>query len=363
MFSLKKDNLDLSEPLAQGRFGLIFPYRSNQGNKERVEVASVTTSQLPEIIEEIVIGFSCNHPNTIPIKGFYMKPVEKVPGKINEWKVYIKQLLDQDLKEINRNRYQGIRHAAFNFNKACLKEDVLIEKGGFGSVYAYEEGPKDEKWVVKIVSATNARLPRIVEEIMIGFSCNHPNVLRIEGFYMEPNHGDWKFYIKMPRMKESLKAKIERHKNTGPMLTKQEVKNYVDQIVAGLKYLHTRKIAHRDLKPGNILLDHNGKVLIADFGEAIFAAEESEHVIHNRASTKVYRAPELLEKGPALKKEDLFKADVWSLGLLLAEICFVDINLKTLQIYLIGFKIDYFERKKTNLSKIKSSTSQCLNVF
>ena len=169
---------------------------------------------------------------------------------------------------------------------------------------------------------------------MIGFGCDHPNILRVEGFHMEPK-GDpdvgvekWNIYIKMPRMQGSLKAKLEKHKRSGPDIPIEVARDYFYQITAGLRYLHERKIAHRDLKPGNILLDGNGNLLIADMGQANFTImDESEDSVDNRAGTISYKAPELSEGENRLVKEDLFKADIWSLGLVMAEICFIDIDI------------------------------------
>ena len=55
--------------------------------------------------------------------------------------------------------------------------------------------------------------------------------------------------------------------NNGP-LPPQLVKSYLYQITSAIKYCHSKRILHRDLKPQNLLIDKNGVIKLADFGLA-----------------------------------------------------------------------------------------------
>jgi len=89
-------------------------------------------------------------------------------------------------------------------------------------------------------------------------------------------------------------------------LSEQLVSAMTYQMLWGLSYLHFEKRIHRDLKPGNVLLNSSGHVKLADFGIASLGKEMSSTVI----GTTLYMAPERL-----LRQKYGALSDVWSLGL------------------------------------------------
>ena len=91
------------------------------------------------------------------------------------------------------------------------------------------------------------------------------------------------------------------------------VRTYFHQIIDGLTYLHSRGIAHLDLKLDNLLLADNFILKICDFD---LAQEVSERLIVSRG-TMNYRAPEFLSDSPDIKCNELFAADIYSVGVCL----------------------------------------------
>ncbi|BCS29385.1 mitogen-activated protein kinase mpkC [Aspergillus puulaauensis] len=83
------------------------------------------------------------------------------------------------------------------------------------------------------------------------------------------------------------------------------------QILRGLKYIHSAGVIHRDLKPGNILINENCDLKICDFG----LARLQEPQMTGYVSTRYYRAPEIMLSWQRYGH----KVDLWSVGCIVAE--------------------------------------------
>lgn len=147
---------------------------------------------------------------------------------------------------------------------------------------------------------------QVEEEFRFLQDLKHPNVIEAyEGFwdsdrfcvFMELAEGD------------SLRKQI------GKKLGEEEILRLLTEIAQGLEYIHKLKIMHRDLKPENILLDSKGKVKICDFGLSR-TLDQSIQASVTLAGTPCYIAPELWEGDEAG-----FSSDVWSLGIIIYELC------------------------------------------
>ena len=85
------------------------------------------------------------------------------------------------------------------------------------------------------------------------------------------------------------------------------------KLCAGLAAAHAKKVLHRDLKPGNIMIDGRGQVLIMDFGLAAIADQVGGAEVRN--GTPAYMAQEQLAGREATER-----SDIYALGLVLYEI-------------------------------------------
>lgn len=96
-----------------------------------------------------------------------------------------------------------------------------------------------------------------------------------------------------------------------------EARRYFSQLTAALKYCHRRKIAHRDLKLENLLLDKEFNLKLSDFGFSRKMLDSNATDTSNLSVTfcgsNAYACPELLKHLPY----DPIKADIWAMGVIL----------------------------------------------
>jgi len=102
-----------------------------------------------------------------------------------------------------------------------------------------------------------------------------------------------------------------------PHLTELDIKYYIFQLLRALDFIHSHGVVHRDVKPGNVMIDHrNRKLRLIDWGLAEFYHPETDY--HIRVGSRYYKAPELLV---GYKLYD-YSLDLWSVGCMLASMMF-----------------------------------------
>lgn len=123
---------------------------------------------------------------------------------------------------------------------------------------------------------------------------------------------------------------------SGQPLTDAHFQSFVYQILCGLKYIHSANVLHRDLKPGNLLVNADCELKICDFGLArgfSIDPEENAGYMTEYVATRWYRAPEIMLSFQSYTKASTFycqvsllqviltpTVDVWSVGCILAEL-------------------------------------------
>lgn len=220
--------------------------------------------------------------------------------------------------------------AGNNFAPSSWMKGSLIGEGSFGSVFLALHAITGELMAVKqveIPSATkgtefdqrkNSMVAALKHEIELLQGLHHPNIVQYLGTSADDEH----LNIFLEYVPGGSIATMLKQYNT---FQEPLIKNFVRQILAGLSYLHSRDIIHRDVKGANILVDNKGGVKISDFG--ISKRVEASTVLGSRASNggghlhrpslqgSVYwMAPEVVRQTAHTKK-----ADIWSLGCLVVE--------------------------------------------
>jgi casein kinase II subunit alpha len=103
-----------------------------------------------------------------------------------------------------------------------------------------------------------------------------------------------------------------------PTFSDHDVRYYMFQLLKALDYCHSRGIMHRDVKPHNVMIDHEKKKLrLIDWGLAEFYHPETEYNV--RVASRYFKGPELLVN---MRDYD-YSLDLWSLGCMHAGMIFV----------------------------------------
>ena len=211
-----------------------------------------------------------------------------------------------------------------------------IGNGAFGEVYLTSKEGTNRLFAAKKVSKAKINSQEIskyfINEIMILKEVSHVNIIRFEAV----KHTIHNYYIITEYCNGgSLSECLKRYKSSnGHSFTEEIVQHFMRQIVDALKYLHGKKIIHRDIKLDNILLNFNNEndknnqnllkatVKIIDFGFAAYMEKSRKRF--STLGSPINMDPILLKK--LTSKSNITnsigydeKADIWSLGTICYE--------------------------------------------
>ena len=177
--------------------------------------------------------------------------------------------------------------------------------GGMSMVFIAHDNTLDREVALKILSeeysADERRIEAFEEEARITASFSHPNVVRV----LTTGRAFDRFYIAMELVPGGHFEHQIRERGKIPEI---EMLPLAIEVAEGLKAAHAAGLIHRDVKPGNILLDAEGHAKIVDFGLALVTQGGSAQATEVWA-TPYYVPPETIEGAP----ED-FRADIYAFG-------------------------------------------------
>ncbi|MBN3320210.1 E2AK2 kinase, partial [Atractosteus spatula] len=207
-----------------------------------------------------------------------------------------------------------------------------IDKGGFGSVFKARRKLEEKYYAVKIVKHTF----KAQREVGALAGLQHQYIVRYFSSWLEdttyqaektdsssssssgPGTPKAFLYIQMELCEGgTLRSWIDQEQDRRQK-TKEDAMSIFRQIVEGVKYIHSKQLIHRDLKPPNILFSHEETVKIGDFGLATSVINESDsNSIQRtkRTGTVTYMSPEQENQNQYGEKVDIFP-----LGLIFFEL-------------------------------------------
>src|SRR6266542_1970645 len=232
-------------------------------------------------------------------------PDEKSPAKLAELLVR-----DGVLTHFQAQQFMLGKWKRFTIGKYKVLEQ--LGSGGMGMVYLCEHMLMRRRVAVKVLPANKAEdsaaLERFYREARAVAALDHPNIVRAYDIdHAEKLHFLVMEYVDGSNLQEMVKK--------GGAMSVTRACHYIRQAALGLQHAHeAARLVHRDIKPGNILVDRNGIVKVLDMGLARFFHDEEDMLTkkydENVLGTADYLAPE-----QALDSHGVdIRADIYSLG-------------------------------------------------
>jgi serine/threonine-protein kinase len=199
--------------------------------------------------------------------------------------------------EVFSERYELVRH---------------IARGGMAQVYLAQDLLLDRPVAIKVLFPELSSDPSFVErfrrEAQAAANLSHANIVSIYDW----GQGEHTYFIVMEFIDGQTLSSLIRQ---GPLTPGRAAAIGAD-IAGALDFAHRRGVIHRDVKPGNVLIDRNGQVKVADFGIARAVSHASEGLTQTGAvmGTATYFSPEQAQGQPVDAR-----SDVYSLGIVLYE--------------------------------------------
>lgn len=205
----------------------------------------------------------------------------------------------------------------FDDLRSALEDRYAIEReigrGGMATVFLAEDVRHSRKVAVKVLKselAESVGADRFLQEIRTTANLRHPHIVPL---YDSGQAAGFLYYV-MPFVEgESLEQRLERERQ----LSVEETLKIASQVADALSYAHERGLLHRDIKPGNVMLER-GHAVVTDFGvaRAVFAAGGDRLTSSGLAvGTPAYMSPEQASGDDRLDA----RSDLYSLACVVYE--------------------------------------------
>jgi serine/threonine-protein kinase len=187
----------------------------------------------------------------------------------------------------------------------CWRIDSLFGRGGSSTVYLADraDGHFEQQVAIKIVRPNPAFTEQFRRERQILARLRHPAIARlIDGGHLD----DGRLWFAMEAV---FGVRIDHHAQHRALALRERLALF-EEVCDVVAYAHEQRLVHRDIKPGNILVDDAGRPRLLDFGIAMADGAGDDGAY--RAMTPIYASPEQRAGGVVTAASDIYQ-----LGMLL----------------------------------------------
>ncbi|KAI8065349.1 MAP kinase [Gilbertella persicaria] len=205
-------------------------------------------------------------------------------------------------------------------------------QGAYGVVCAAKDTETGDqvaiKKVCRIFEKTILAKRALREVKLLKFFNGHENITSV----LDMDIVNLQDFNELYLVQELMEADLHQIIRSGQPLTDAHFQYFVYQVCRGLKYIHSANVLHRDLKPGNLLVNADCELKICDFGLARGYSENPDHNVGfmtEYVATRWYRAPEIMLSFQNYTKASTYSivcavhsfsiVDMWSVGCIFAE--------------------------------------------
>lgn len=157
-------------------------------------------------------------------------------------------------------------------------------------------------------------LDKVYDEIALMKTVSHPRCVQLHAI-LDESASNGKLYVVLEYMRGGPSMEWDEteccFQARAGQITEQVAQTFVRNTLHALDYLHQNWIAHRDVKPQNLLLDGLGGLKLGDFGVATRMPDD--YVVHGTEGTYHFFSPEMCASG--YKGHDGRRADIWATGI------------------------------------------------
>ena len=193
---------------------------------------------------------------------------------------------------------------------------------------------------IKMINMTEELKNKTFGEVRIIQKLNHPNIIKFHEVFISKQPYETLNIIQEYADGGDLSERIEKMKNKNKFFSENQILDWFTEISLALNHMHSKHILHRDIKSQNVFLTKNNMIKLGDFGISKtldYTLAKAMTVI----GTPYYLSPEIIQSIPYS-----YESDIWSLGVLLYEMCSLKMPFNASNLPVLALKIQKGEYEK-----------------